>query len=143
MPITGMRTARAACQVMRTATGRMAGPERPPVPKASRGWRRLDVDREAEEGVDAGEGVGPGLLGRPREDGDVAHVGRQLRDHGRRVALRTAATTSWVIRGSPPKAMPPCLTLGQEMLISRPAPRGRRRDARRPRRTPRRYRRRR
>ena len=40
---------------------------------------------------------------------------------GRRVALRTAATTSWVIRGSPPKAMPPFFTLGQEMLTSRPA----------------------
>ena len=40
---------------------------------------------------------------------------------GRRVTARTAATTACVMRGSPPKAMPPCFTLGQEMLISRPA----------------------
>ena len=39
MPMTGIATARAACQAMRTATGRIAGPERPPVPKARRGLR--------------------------------------------------------------------------------------------------------
>ena len=39
---------------------------------------------------------------------------------GSRVARRTAATTSWVILGSPPKAIPPFFTLGQEMLISTP-----------------------
>ena len=32
IPITGIRTARAACHAIRTATGRIAGPERPPVP---------------------------------------------------------------------------------------------------------------
>ena len=53
---------------------------------------------------------------------DVGDVGRELGDHGqpgRR--LRTAATTSWVIFGSPPNAMPPFFTFGQEMLISTPA----------------------
>ena len=47
-----------------------------------------------------------------------ATLGESLGMIGRRVALRTALTTSKVIRRSPPKAMPPFSTLGQEMLIS-------------------------
>ena len=54
-----------------------------------------------------------------------ATLGESLGMTGRRVALRTAATTSWVIFGSPPKAIPPFLTLGQEMLISSAATPGR------------------
>ncbi len=49
-----------------------------------------------------------------------ATLGESFGMTGRRVALRTAATTSWVIAGSPPKAIPPFFTFGQEMLISRP-----------------------
>ena len=68
MPITGMRTARAACHAMRTATGRIAGPGQPAGAEAEPRPARLDVDRQAEQGVDAGERVGAGLLGRARED---------------------------------------------------------------------------
>ena len=50
-----------------------------------------------------------------------ATLGESLGTTGRRVARRTAETTSKVMRGSPPKAMPPFLTLGQEMLTSTPA----------------------
>jgi len=39
IPMIGSATAWAACQTMRTATGRMAGPERPPVVLASFGRR--------------------------------------------------------------------------------------------------------
>src|SRR5438128_2110377 len=45
-PMTGIRTARAACQAMRTAMGRMAGPESPPVPKARRGRNAAEVDHD-------------------------------------------------------------------------------------------------
>ena len=46
-PITGIFTARAACQAMRTATGRMAGPERPAGAEGELRAARLDVDGEA------------------------------------------------------------------------------------------------
>ena len=39
MPTTGMETAFAACQHMRRATGRTAGPESPPTTLASTGRR--------------------------------------------------------------------------------------------------------
>ena len=53
-----------------------------------------------------------------------ATLGDSLGITGRRVARRTADTTSCVIFGSPPKAMPPFLTFGHEMLISIASTRG-------------------
>ena len=48
---------------------------------------RLDVDREAQQRVDAGERVGARLLARPREQRDVGHVRRELGDDGQRGRL--------------------------------------------------------
>ena len=47
-------------------------------------------------------------------------LGESLAMTGRVVALRTAPITSLVVAGSIPKAIPPFLTLGQEMLTSIP-----------------------
>ena len=64
--------------------GEPAGAEAEPRPA------RLHVDREAEQRVDAGQRVGPRLLGGAGEDRDVGHVGRELGDDGqaRRLAHR-------------------------------------------------------
>ena len=51
----------------RTATGRMAGPDRPPPPGPSRGGRSAAaVDGHAEHGVHEHQGLGPGLRARRR-----------------------------------------------------------------------------
>ena len=121
IPITGIFTARAACQAMRTATGRMAGPESPPVPNASFG-RRVSTSTARPSRVLMQESASaPASAAARAKTVMSATLGESLGITGSRVALRTAATTSWVIRGSPPNAIPPFSTLGQEMLISRPA----------------------
>ena len=76
------RTARAACQAMRTAIGRMAGPGEAAGAEGQPRPARLDVDRQAEQRVDAGERVGARLLADAREDRDVGDVRRELGDHG-------------------------------------------------------------
>ena len=121
MPITGILTARAACQAMRTATGRMAGPERPPVPKARRG-RRVSTSTTRPSSVLMQETASAPASSEARAKTAMsATFGESLGMTGSRVALRTAETTSEVMRGSPPKAIPPFFTFGQEMLISTPA----------------------
>ena len=48
-------------------------------------------------------------------------IGVSLTHTGSFVRLRTASVTAAAARGSLPKYMPPCSTLGHEMLISNPA----------------------
>ena len=121
MPMTGMRTARAACHAMRTAIGRMAGPESPPVPKARRGTRRSTSIARPSSVLMQESASAPASSHTRANTLTSVTLGESLGMTGRRVALRTAETTSWVMRGSPPNAMPPFLTLGQEMLTSRAA----------------------
>ena len=78
----------------------------------------VDVDRHREERVDERDGVGAGVLGRPRERRDVGDVRRQLGNHRQRVTLRTALTTSCVPGRLQPNWMPPSLMFGQEMFSS-------------------------
>jgi hypothetical protein len=121
MPITGIFTARAACQAMRTATGRMAGPDKPPVPKARRGRRASTSTTRPSRVLMQDTASAPASSEARANTAMSATFGESLGMTGSRVAFRTAETTSEVIRGSPPKAIPPFFTFGQEMLISTPA----------------------
>ena len=82
-PITGIDTARTASWQRASASGLMAGPDSPPVARASFDARAIEIDRHADERVHRGERVGASLLARDREVADRRHVGRQLGDERR------------------------------------------------------------
>src|SRR5207247_1203600 len=99
MPTTGMRTARASSWTMRSATGLMAGPERPPLPAARRGRRASRSIAVARRVLMAGSASAPSVsAARPtrvlsppagllRADRG-AHAARRLRQAGRRLPGR-------------------------------------------------------
>ena len=61
MPMIGTSgMAACTCQTQRTATGRIAGPDRPPVTPAERRPHRVGVDHHAEQRVDHRQAVGAG-----------------------------------------------------------------------------------
>jgi hypothetical protein len=92
------------------------------LPNASFGLRALDVHRRPSSVLMQESASRTGLLAGARDTRDVRDVGRQLRITGRRVARRTADTTSNVSRGSPPERDSRRVsTLGHEMLTSTPA----------------------
>ena len=121
MPMTGSETARHACHTMRTAMGRMAGPDTPPVivPVAVRlastsMTMPLKVfiaemavappasDARAISPIDVTLGVSFAITG-PWNRSDTPRITR---------------STMW---GSEPISRPPASRFGQEMLTSRPA----------------------
>ena len=80
MPTIGNRPRRATERTCPSATGRTAGPERPPCPLPSAGSPRGGVDRAPLQRVDQRDRVRPAPLGAERDRGRVGGVGRQLHD---------------------------------------------------------------
>ena len=107
----------------RTATGRIAGPDRPPVTPAELRPHPVGVDDHAEQRVDHRQPVGAGLHAGLRRRDDVGDVGGELgedRDVAR-AAARGPARRPWpTASGSQAKTRPRLATLGQEMLTSTP-----------------------
>jgi len=103
MPITGMLTARAAWCARWTASGRMAGPERPPVRKLSRGLyalRSIDIPTNV---LTAQSASAPAASTARAMTLMSVTMGVSFTHTGRLVRLRTASVTADAERGSFPK----------------------------------------
>jgi len=119
MPTTGIFTACATCQTILRATGLTAGPDNPPTILASFG-RLVLVSMAMPRSVLISETASapPASTALAMTVISVT-LGESLTISGRSVTARTASVTFCAIFGSVPKATPPFLTLGQEILISR------------------------
>jgi hypothetical protein len=95
------RSGSAACTscTARTATGWIAGPDRPPPPPPSTGPAGLGVDGHAHDRVDEGDRLGAGLGcggGDGRQVGDVgAELGPRGRPHRRRLERLGGGRGEW------------------------------------------------
>src|SRR5207302_5915057 len=118
---TGMSTARAAWCARWIARGLIAGPDKPPVRKLRRGryaLRSIDIPTNV---LIAHRASAPADSTARAMTPISLTIGVSLTHTGSLVRLRTASVTAAAARGSLPKYSPPCSTLGQEMLISKPA----------------------
>ena len=118
MPMIGICTFLALCQTMRRATGRTAGPERPPVLFAST-ILRLFTSTAMPVSVLIME-----IASAPASSAASAFsvmsdtFGVSLTISGRFAAALTALVMAYTLSGFTPKATPPSCTFGQEMFIS-------------------------
>ena len=118
MPMIGICTFLALCQTMRRATGRTAGPERPPVLFAST-ILRLFTSTAMPVSVLIME-----IASAPASSAASAFsvmsdtFGVSLTISGCFAAALTALVMAYTLSGFTPKATPPSCTFGQEMFIS-------------------------
>ena len=127
IPTSGNSVAAATSAVRASATGRTAGPERPPL-SGTQPWLSRDrVDSHRAQRVDQGERIRPAILRGPRDRPDLRDVGRQLHDQRLRGQRADPAHER---RSSPPPRCPPCIPTSRSgRRRSAPAPpprRGRR-----------------
>ena len=80
IPITGTPTSAATRRTWSSAIGRTAGPESPPLPAPSHGFRGRRIEARRPQRVDQRDSVRPALLGGQRDRGRIARVRRQLHD---------------------------------------------------------------
>ena len=118
MPMIGTLTARATSQTMRSATGLIAGPERPPVMLASTGRRFLRSIAMPIRVLISDSASAPASTQACAMATMSVTLGESLTISGFLVTARQALTTLAAHAGSVPKTIPPCLTLGHEMFIS-------------------------
>ena len=118
-PITGMRDGLGAL-VGHAHDDRLdRRPRQPAHDVAEPRLERLDVDRHGQDGVGDDQRVGAGALGRARDGGDVAGVGRELDPQGQpRRARGSSPPPAPVERAYMAKALPSSSMFGQEMLAS-------------------------
>ncbi len=113
IPTTGMRTARAASHVMRTAIGLIAGPLRPPVTLAMRG-RRVSTSIASDRNVFTSDTASaPAASATCAICAMLVTLGDSFTISGRALSCRQRVTSSSSECGSVPKTMPPCLVFGQ------------------------------
>ena len=117
-PITGIFTAFAVCQTILTATGLTAGPERPPV-TVDRHGRRRSTSTAIPMSVLMSETASAPSASTARA---ISVMSVTLGDSLTMTTPGNASLTARVTAAAPsvvvPNAMPPCLTLGHDMLIS-------------------------
>ncbi len=118
-PQTGIFTAFATCHTIRSATGLMAGPERPPVTLPRIGVRvRVSMAMPRRVLMREIPSAPASSTAFAMETTSVT-FGDSLMMTGRSVLSFTARVTAAAALGSVPKATPPTLTLGQEIFTSR------------------------
>ena len=122
MPLTGILTACAASQTMRTAMAWMAGPETPPV-GLERRLLRVRTSMDMPLIVLMSERASAPSASQARATSGT-RTGAILTRSGRCTRGRTARTTSAALSGVPPTRTPPRAMLGQEMFISTPLAQG-------------------
>ena len=119
IPTTGISTALQASQTMRTAIGRMPAPETPPVTLASSGLRRSMSMTMPVRVLISDTASAPPRCAACALAAMLSTFGESLTINGVRAsALFETFVTSSTLSGRMPNAIPPHLTLGQEMLSS-------------------------
>ena len=118
MAMTGIDTAPAISQTMRSAIGRSAGPLKPPVRLCRRSFlcsTSIDMPRMVLMAVIASAPA----CSQARATAAMSPAsGLILTQTGKRVAARTARVTSAQSRASLPNSMPPSVTFGHDTLSS-------------------------
>ena len=117
-PTTGMLTAPTACQTMRRAMGRTAGPDRPANVLLNTGRRFSRSITHAWKVLHRLMASAPAASTALHISGMLSACGLNLTMSGTVQTLRTALTTSPASAARMPNARPPCLTLGQLMFSS-------------------------
>ena len=118
-PTTGMLTAPTACQTIRSAMGRTAGPESPAKTLLNTGRRFSRSTAQAWKVLHRLMPSAPAASTALHISGMLSACGLSLTTSGTVQTLRTALTTSSASLARMPNARPPCLTLGQLMFSSR------------------------
>ena len=117
-PMTGILTAPTACHTMRSAMGRMAGPESPAKVLLNTGRRFSRSMAQAWKVLHRLMPSAPAASTALHISGMLSAWGLSLTTSGTVHTLRTAETTSSASLARMPNARPPCLTLGQLMFSS-------------------------
>src|SRR5574341_1332295 len=117
-PTMGMGTALETSHTMRTAIGRIAGPDSPPVHEASFG-RRVSTSMAMPTTVLISDtAVAPPAWAALAVSAMSVTFGDSFTMVGKWVDPRTARVTSNTAAGDWPKLIPPCLTLGHDTFTS-------------------------
>src|SRR5205809_175005 len=119
MPTTGMRTARASSWTMRSATGLMAGPERPPLPAARRGRRASRSIAVARRVLMAVSASAPSASAARPTRVMSPTLGESFTQSGARTRARTARTIAARACGSVARMPPHSGRFGLEAFSSR------------------------
>src|SRR6266704_1059870 len=119
MPTTGMRTARASSWTMRSATGLMAGPERPPLPVARRGRRASRSIAVARRVLMAVSASAPSASAARPTPVMSPTLGESFTQRGARTRARTARTIAARVCGSVARMLPHSGRFGLEAFSSR------------------------
>ena len=117
-PTMGMRTASYTCQTMRTASGKSAGPDMPPVLLARSGFLALRSRRMPITVLMRLMPSAPASSQALAMSAMLVTLGESLTMTGFLTASLTARVTDAAALGSVPKLMPPPWTLGHEMFTS-------------------------
>jgi hypothetical protein len=117
-PTNGIVTALDTCHTMRTATGLMAGPDSPPILFANTGRRRwMSIFIPTKVLINESASAPPASQARAIS-AILVTLGLSFTIKGWRAFCLTNAVTRSASVGHVPMAMPPCLTLGHEILSS-------------------------
>src|SRR3990170_5442697 len=121
IPMIGIFTALYTCQTILTATGLMAGPDKPPVTLASRGFHvSVSIDMPSNVFI-TDRPSAPSSSHTLAKEAISVTFGDSFIRTGNVVAFLTICTTLRVDSMSVPKAIPPSLTFGQDILTSSPS----------------------
>ena len=118
IPMTGSRLPRATSHTMRTAMGRIAGPDSPPTTFARRGRRVSTSTAIAGIVLMRDTASAPASATRRATAAMSLALGLSFGITGSRVPRRTTSVARAAMSGSQPNSIPPSATFGQEMFTS-------------------------